>query len=111
MPLHTDINKVAKQILPAGHNAYGNSANWYKRGGHAGRNMIERAVEKATKLGFKDGPWNSFNSPDGNVVGSKSVMHHPDGWELSYYSSYGCVAPDNSFGMTLKQVAKVAVAA
>jgi hypothetical protein len=44
-------------------------------------------------------------------MGHKGKMHHPDGWELEHYSSYGCVAYDNSFSMSLKQVVRVAVPA
>jgi len=114
MTLHTDPKKVAKQILPAGHIGYSydpNRFDWSKRHGHAGGRMIERAIDKAKALGFKDGTWDNFNSPDGSVMGSKSTMYHPDGWELSYYSSYGCVAYDNSFSMTLKKVVRTAVPA
>lgn len=113
--LHTDPSKVAKQILPSGFvdYTYGGlpNFNWRKAHGHAGRNMIERAIDKATLLGFKPGPYGSFNSPDGNVMGSKGQMHHPDGWELEYYSSYGVVAYDNSFSMSLKKVVQVAIPA
>lgn len=114
MTLHTDPKKVAKQILPAGHIGYSyepNRFDWSKRHGHAGGRMIERALDKAKALGFVQGKFNGFNSPDGNVVGSKSYWHHPDGWELEEYSSYGVVAYDNSFSMSLKQVQVVAVPA
>lgn len=112
MALHTVPNKVAKQILPAGHTTYDNvNFNWNKRHGHAGGRMIERAIDKAKALGFVEGPWGGFNSPDGNVVGHKSKMHHPDGWELEHYSSYGVVAYDNYFSMSLKKTQAVAVPA
>lgn len=49
--------------------------------------------------------------PDGSVMGHKGKMHHPDGWELEHYSSYGCVAYDNRSGMSLKQVVQGTVSA
>lgn len=49
--------------------------------------------------------------PDGSVMGHKGKMHHPLGWELEHYSSYGCVAYDNSSGMSLKQVVQGTVSA
>jgi len=114
MTLHTDPAKVAKQIMPAGTERertyastgpeYTNNFRWSKRHGHAGGRMIERAIEKAKALGFVEGPYGGFNTPDGSVVGHKSKMSHPDGWELEHYASYGCVAYDNSFSMTLKRV-------
>lgn len=107
--LHTDSSKVAKQILPAGFNdyTYGKEPNfyWRKAHGHAGRGMIERTLDKAKALGFKPGPYGCFNSPDGNVMGSQGKYHHSDGWELEFCMSYGVVAYDNSFSMTLKKVA------
>lgn len=111
MPLHSEPTKVAKQILPAGYVAgyYPGTFSWNKRHGHAGGRMIERALDKAKALGFVQGKFNGFNSPDGNVVGSKSYWHHPDGWELEEYSSYGCVAWDNSFSMTLRKVVQETV--
>lgn len=114
--LHTDPKKVAKQILPAGFTDYTFGSplanfNWRKAHGHAGARMLERAVEKAMLLGFVPGPWGGFNSPDGNVIGHKSKMHHPEGWELEHYASYGVVAYDNSFSMSLKQVAVATIPA
>lgn len=116
MTLHTDPKKVAKQILPAGFGDYTYGAlvpnfAWRKRHGHAGGRMIERALVKARALGFVNGPYGCFNTPDGSVMGHKGKMHHPDGWELEHYSSYGCVAYDNSFSMSLKKVAVAAVPA
>lgn len=115
MALHTDPGKVAKQILPSSFvdHTYGGPVHfeWRKRHGHAGRNMIERALDKAKALGFVPGPYGGFHSPDGNVIGSKGKYHHPDGWELDYYMFYGVVAYDNSFSMTLKKVAQEAVSA
>lgn len=106
--LHKDPKKVVKQIMPAGTQDLTfdglPSFYWRKRSGHAGGRMIERAIDKAKALGFKDGSWDNFNSPDGSVMGSKSKMYHSDGWELEYYSSYGCVAYDNSFSISLKKV-------
>lgn len=99
-----DAAKLAKKILPAGHRASENSASWYKRSGHAGRGMIDKALERAKKLGFVPGKWDNHAVPDGSYMGSSQVFHHPDGWELSYYATYGCVAYDNSFGMDLKKV-------
>jgi len=121
MTLHSDPAKVAKQIMPAGTErertyasagpAYTNRFTWRKNHGHAGGRMIERALEKAKALGFVPGKFGHFGSPDGSVMGSKSFWHHPDGWELEEYSSYGCVAYDNSFSMTLKKVVVAAVPA
>jgi hypothetical protein len=116
MTLHTDPKKVAKQILPAGFTDYTFGSplanfRWRKAHGHAGGRMIERALDKARALGFVSGPYGSFGNPDGSVMGHKGKMHHPDGWELEHYSSYGCVAYDNSFSMSLKQVVRVAVPA
>jgi hypothetical protein len=113
MTLHTDPKKVAKQIMPAGteHCPYTGNFTWRKRHGHAGGRMIGRAIDKAKELGFVNGKFGTFNTPDGSVMGSKSYWHHPDGWELEEYSSYGCVAYDNSFSMTLKKVVAVAVPA
>lgn len=111
--LHTDPKKVAKQILPAGteHCTYTGNFNWRKRHGHAGGRMIERAIDKAKALGFVEGPYGGFNNPDGSVIGHKSKMSHPDGWELEHYASYGCVAYDNSFSMTLRKVVQETVPA
>lgn len=108
MKLHTCIVKVAKQILPAGHRSQENwdTASWYKRSGHAGAGMIDRAVKKAEALGFKPGKFDCHGSPDGTYVGSSEVYSHPDGWELSFWRTYGAVAYDNSFGMELKKVVK-----
>ena len=121
MTLHSDPAKVAKQIMPAGtergfdfvkgERVPTNNFSWRKRHGHAGGRMIERAVEKAMLLGFVPGPWGGFNTPDGSVIGHKSKLHHPDGWELEHYASYGCVAYDNSFSMTLKKVVQETVPA
>lgn len=121
MPLHTDPAKVAKQIMPAGTERqrtyartgpeFSNNFSWRKRHGHAGGRMIERAVEKARALGFVSGPYGCFNTPDGSVMGHKGQLHHPDGWELTHNSSYGCVAYDNSFSMSLKKVEQVAIPA
>jgi len=113
--LHTDPSKVAKQILPSGFTDYTFGGlpnfNWRKSHGHAGGRMIERAIDKATLLGFVAGPYGGFNTPDGSVIGHKGKMHHPDGWELEHYSSYGCVAYDNSFSMSLKKVEQETVPA
>ena len=112
MALHADIKKAAKQILPAGFTSYDDiNASWRKAHGHAGGRMIERAIDKAKALGFVEGPWGGFNSPDGNVIGHKSKMNHPDGWELEHYASYGVVAYDNYFSMTLRKVVKQPVTA
>lgn len=113
--LHTDPAKVAKQILPSGFVDYSFlnnvSFDWQKRHGHAGAGMIDRAVEKAKALGFVSGPIGGFNSPDGNVVGSNGKYHHPDGWELTYTRSYGVVAYDNYFSMSLKKVVQAEIPA
>jgi hypothetical protein len=113
MALHTDPKKVAKAIMPAGFTTgyYPGIYTWRKAHGHAGGRMIERALDKARALGFVDGAHQDFNTPDGSVIGSKSKMHHPDGWELEHYSSYGCVAYDNSFSMTLRKVVQETVSA
>lgn len=116
MALHIVPAKVAKQILPAGFTDYtwgSPLANfyWRKPHGHAGGRMIDHALDKARALGFVSGPYGCFNTPDGSVMGHKGKLHHPDGWELEHYSSYGCVAYDNSFSMSLKQVVQVAVPA
>jgi hypothetical protein len=106
--LHTDPAKVAKQILPSGFTDYtfGGAPNfgWRKKHGHAGRAMIDRAVEKAKKIGFKEGKYGTHGTPDGSAMGSSGVLYHPDGWELGHYASYGCVAYDNIFSMSLKKV-------
>jgi len=113
MPLHTDPKKVAKSILPAGFtdSYHPGHFSWRKSHGHAGGRMIERAIDKAKALGFVAGPYGCFNTPDGSVIGHKGKMHHPDGWELEHYSSYGCVAYDNSFSMSLRKVEQVAIPA
>lgn len=113
MALHTDPKKVAKQILPAGaeHCPYTGNFSWRKSHGRAGGGMIERAIDKAKALGFVAGPYGCFNTPDGSVMGHKGKMHHPDGWELTAVSSYGCVAYDNSFSMSLKKVVQETVPA
>lgn len=117
MTLHTDPSEVAKQILPAGftdctHGGPLANFNWRKRHGFGGAGMIERALKKAFALGFVFEPNGCFNTPDGIiVVGYKGKMHHPDGWELEHHSSYGCVAYDNSFSMSLKQVQRSAIPA
>ena len=115
MTLHTDPKKVAKSILPAGFTDYTFSGlpnfNWRKSHGHAGGRMIERALDKAKALGFVSGPYGCFGNPDGSVMGHKGKYHHPDGWELEHYSSYGCVAYDNSFSMSLKKVVQETVSA
>ena len=121
MSLHTDPAKVAKQIMPAGTERertyartgpeYTNNFRWSKRHGHAGARMIERAVEKAMLLGFVPGKYGNHGTPDGSYIGSTGVYSHPDGWELTTCATYGCVAYDNSFSMSLKKVVAVAVPA
>jgi len=108
MALNKEPVKLAKSIMPAGFKDdtwSGSPAfSWYKRHGHAGRNMIERAVGKAKKLGFVSGKFGCHGTPDGSVMGSSEVFHHPEGWEMLTSSSYGCVAYDNSFSITLRKV-------
>ena len=121
MTLHTDPAKVAKQIMPAGTERertyastgpeFTNNFRWSKRHGHAGGRMIERAVEKAMLLGFVPGKYGNHGVPDGSYVGSTGTYHHPDGWELTTCATYGCVAYDNSFSMSLKKVSQVAIPA
>lgn len=108
--LHKDPAKVARAIMPAKYTGgvYEGIGHyqWYKRGGHAGSNQIARAIEKATALGFVRGKFSHTGTPDGSHMGHKDVYSHPDGWELTSNTSYGCVAYDNSFGMSLKQIKK-----
>jgi hypothetical protein len=107
MPAGTERERTYARTGPE----FTNNFRWSKRHGHAGGRMIARALEKAKALGFVPGKFGSFGTPDGSVMGSKSFWHHPDGWELEEYSSYGCVAYDNSFSMTLRKVEQVAIPA
>ena len=108
--LHKDPAKVARAIMPAKHvgGVYDGlgSYQWRKRGGHAGRTQIVRSLEKASALGFVRGKFATTGTPDGSYMGGTEVYSHPDGWELTYHTSYGCVAHDNSFSMSLKQIKK-----
>ena len=111
--LHKDPAKVARAIMPAKHTGgvYDGIGcyQWYKRGGHAGSTQIVRSIEKATSLGFVRGKYSPTGTPDGSFVGHQEAYSHPDGWELTYSTNYGCVAYDNSFSMSLRQIKKDAL--
>lgn len=96
------MRAMAKKFMPSGFDVSrsGESATWSKRGGHAGLNIIARAVEKALTLGFKQGDHSYGGSPDGSTTGSGTTYTHPEGWILKT-SYYGQTAYSNYFSMTL----------
>lgn len=102
--LNAELAKLAKKIMPSGYAVYPGEAYWSKRHGHAGSDMIVRALEKAKKLGFVSAGYANDGTPDGSAVNNGSAFKHQDGWSLTSHSHYGGVAYDNSFSMTLKML-------
>jgi hypothetical protein len=95
--------KLLKRVMPTGSKVHEDGAEWYKRGGHAGTQMVHRLRERATAAGFATPTVEHTGSPDGSVIGHTQALVHPDGWVLTSYMSYGNTAYDNSFGATIKR--------
>jgi hypothetical protein len=96
--------KIVRQILPSGFGVYGSEASWSKRGGHAGANSIDRAIDKAMKLGFVKKDHQVTGTPDGSHMGGGTTFVHPEGLVMSTSRSYGATAYDNRFSIAIKRV-------
>jgi hypothetical protein len=106
-----DITQVVKQLrMPAGTRFSGQSARWEKHRGHGGANQVDRVMDRARELGWRDpDPANrgSSSSPDGEVVNYFNTLTSPDNeWTLSYNKHYGVVAGENSFSLSISQIPK-----
>lgn len=97
------LTKMAKAVMPgkADLDLSQGTAEWRKRGGHAGGNIIQTVLQKAKAAGFK--PASSFSGahPAGDWVSSDETYLHPEGWILTFGSSYGVTKRDNSFWVRL----------
>lgn len=92
---------VAKPLsLPSGGTAVDGVYRWIKRGGHAGRKVIERVVWAAQNAGWKHNV-DSNNSPDGSTVGHGNTFVSPEGHKLRADAIYGATAGDNRYIITL----------
>jgi hypothetical protein len=93
-----EFKKLLRTLkIPAKAEVTGNTARWYKRGGHAGKNAIIKVVEAASANGFKAGQHSEHGSADGSRVGSGSYFHNDAGVEVYVTSSYGVTAYENTF--------------
>lgn len=91
------LKKMAKSVLPSGFTINGPSAEWRKRGGHAGSNALSVCIQRAEAAGFKAESNDPHGSPDGSTMGHTDTFRHPDGWTLNVRSSYGSTAADNNY--------------
>jgi hypothetical protein len=74
------------------------SYTWTKNGGQYSR--FGDIVDAASKAGFRIAGVSNHNSPDGSVIGRGSVFNKGN-WQLELRRSYGVVAADNWFQVTL----------
>lgn len=95
--------KMAKAVMPgqASIDLKTGTAEWRKRGGHAGSKIISKVIQKAKAVGFKPASFFGNSHPAGNWVSSDETYLHPDGWILTFGSSYGQTKSDNSFWVRL----------
>ena len=94
---------MAKAIMPGKSSLDLNrgTAEWRKSGGHAGGNIIQTVLQKAKAVGFKPASFFSGAHPAGDWVSSDETYLHPDGWILTFGSSYGQTKSSNSFWVRL----------
>lgn len=97
------ITKMAKALMPGKSSLDLNrgTAEWRKSGGHAGGNIIQTVLQKAKAVGFKPASFFSGAHPAGDWVSSDETYLHPDGWILTFGSSYGQTKSSNSFWVRL----------
>lgn len=90
--------KSFKKILPAGAklNYAGTGIEWTKRGGYADASL-RATMAKAEAAGFVKVDYTPTGSPDGSVVGRRTLYRDPAGNTLEASHSYGSVAADNRF--------------
>jgi hypothetical protein len=103
--MSTEVKKMAKKLkLPHGASATQSEHGhkWRKYGGYADA-VMERVLKAANDNGFARARSAQSCSPDGNTVGSAAALVHPDGWELTYGSSYGVVASSNYHHIELRR--------
>lgn len=97
------ITKMAKAIMPgkAGLDLARGTAEWRRSGGLGGRNIIQTVLQKAKAVGFKPASFFAGAHPAGDWISSDETYLHPDGWILTFGSSYGQTKRDNSFWVRL----------
>lgn len=97
------LTKMAKAVMPgkASLDLAQGTAEWRKRGGHAGGNIIKTVLQKAKAAGFKPASFFSGAHPAGDWVSNDETYLHPEGWVLTFGSSYGQTQRDNSFWVRL----------
>ncbi len=77
------------------------TSEWSKSGGYAGTGIIQNVLMKAKALGFKPASFFGSSHPAGNWVSRDETYLHPDGWILSFGSSYGETKRNTSFWIRL----------
>lgn len=74
------------------------SAIWEKQGGYADK-TIKAFFRKMFDLGFVRSHPAGFNSPDGSVIGARTLYTAPDGDKITVTHSYGVVKEGNFFAI------------
>lgn len=90
--------------LPSGGSLTELGYEWHHDGGFAGAKVIDRAVKRATELGWKQTTSQNV-SPSGSTVNDEGVLLSPDGsFRLKTSVSWGVTKDSNYFSIRLSKV-------